>query len=200
MRQRPVLLLILVVVGIYAAFGEGMDRLSAAHFLRDLEIPAIGALRPVVWSGIMAAVAKPLGLGASEVMRRTIDTARSSSVSIGLLAVTAVVVVAGVVFALAPSFAVALGAFWVVRSLRNASDPIITAWLNHQVESRVRATVFSLRAQTDAVSQMTGGPAIGAVATFVSLRAGLVVATLALLPLMAILGISARRGRLETYR
>jgi DHA3 family tetracycline resistance protein-like MFS transporter len=60
--------------------------------------------------------------------------------------------------------------------------PLATAWLNQHVDSSVRATVFSIRNQADALGQILGGPVLGAIATLVSLRVEMVVAAFFLLP------------------
>jgi DHA3 family tetracycline resistance protein-like MFS transporter len=46
----------------------------------------------------------------------------------------------------------------------------------------VRATVFSMRGQADALGQMIGGPIVGLVATVFSLRAVMVLAGLMIAP------------------
>ena len=56
-------------------------------------------------------------------------------------------------------------------------------WINRTiVDSSVRATTLSMVSQADAVGQVVGGPAIGGLATAVSLRAGLAVGALMLVP------------------
>jgi DHA3 family tetracycline resistance protein-like MFS transporter len=60
------------------------------------------------------------------------------------------------------------------------------AWVNQHVESRVRATVLSMSSQANAIGQMAGGPAVGAIGTVSSLRVALVVGALLLTPAMAL--------------
>jgi DHA3 family tetracycline resistance protein-like MFS transporter len=74
--------------------------------------------------------------------------------------------------------------------------PLATAWANQSLEPSVRATVFSMQSQADALGQIIGGPILGALATAFTLRAGLVGAGLILLPalfLLAVFSFGARR-------
>ncbi|HET9016003.1 MAG TPA: hypothetical protein VFN57_10435, partial [Thermomicrobiaceae bacterium] len=64
--------------------------------------------------------------------------------------------------------------------------PIFTAWVNQGLEPRVRATIFSLAAQTDALGQIAGGPVLGLIGSAVSIPAALVTAGLALAPAIAL--------------
>ncbi len=87
-----------------------------------------------------------------------------------------------IVFGLAWNFGVALVAVLALNPIRGMNYPLATAWLNQHVDSSVRATVFSMRNQSDAFGQMIGGPILGAIATLVSLRVEMVVAALFLVP------------------
>lgn len=66
--------------------------------------------------------------------------------------------------------------------LRWVIDPIYTTWLAQSIDPRVRATVISISGQADALGQVAGGPAIGAIGLARSLRAALVVAGAVLAP------------------
>ncbi|MEE9278947.1 MAG: hypothetical protein V3V67_02115 [Myxococcota bacterium] len=58
----------------------------------------------------------------------------------------------------------------------------------------MRATVFSLESQTDAFGRIAGGPALGWLATAVSLRAAFIVAGLLLGPAIAFYAWGASRS------
>jgi DHA3 family tetracycline resistance protein-like MFS transporter len=68
--------------------------------------------------------------------------------------------------------------------MRRASEPLYSAWINRQIESRVRATVLSMSSQCDALGQVVGGPIIGLIASGVSIRAAMVVTGLSLAPVL----------------
>ena len=68
-RARPALLAILGIAAFAGMWSEGYDRLWQAHFIRDIGLPSLGGLDPVVWFGVFGAgtillsiaVAHPLG-------------------------------------------------------------------------------------------------------------------------------------------
>ena len=70
----------------------------------------------------------------------------------------------------------------------DAADPLFAVVLNDRLESRTRATVNSFAAQSDALGQIAGGLAIGAVAGLVSIPAALVLAATLLLAAPLTLG------------
>lgn len=66
--------------------------------------------------------------------------------------------------------------------LRRTNDPLKTVWVNQNLEPAVRATVFSMASQADALGQILGGPLLGLIATAISVRVGITVAGLFLAP------------------
>jgi hypothetical protein len=61
-------------------------------------------------------------------------------------------------------------------------QPIYMTLINLHIDQRLRATVLSIAGQADAIGQFVGGPAIGAIGTFYSLRAAMVAAGAVLSP------------------
>ncbi|NIV37434.1 MAG: MFS transporter, partial [Anaerolineae bacterium] len=81
--------------------------------------------------------------------------------------------------------------------LRNIADPLHTAWLNLSIdEPQVRATIFSVSGQADAVGQIAGGPVVGATGNR-SIRAALLSSALLLSPLLPLYGITILKGRIQ---
>jgi len=192
-RRHPVLLTILVIGAFYGAASEGFDRLWQAHLLVDIALPRLGAFKPIVWFGLIGAGATLLGLGATEVVRRRVDTASHVAVARALLAINALLVVSVVAFGLAGNFALALGAYWAASVLRTVADPLTAAWVAQNTGARLRATVFSLSSQANALGQIAGGPVVGAVGTLASVRAALAVSGLLLAPALALYARTLRR-------
>jgi hypothetical protein len=91
-----------------------------------------------------------------------------------------------ILFGLATNFALALVAIWLVDVFRTMTGPLYMAWINQHIESKVRATILSMSGQTNAIGQIAGGPAVGAIGTIFSLRAALVTAALLLTPALAL--------------
>jgi DHA3 family tetracycline resistance protein-like MFS transporter len=173
---------ILAIAAIAGAASEGLDRLTDVHFLEDFTFPDLGSADPIVWFGLISAGALLISIAAAEFARCFLGS-RDASARVRLLLVFNAVLVAAVcVFGLAAGFYLALAAYWAARVMRQTMLPLQAAWLNEHVDSRVRATVFSMAGQFDAGGQIVGGPAIGLLANVASVRAALVAAGLALLP------------------
>ncbi len=195
-RGQPVLITFLGLWGVFALCTEGMDRLWEAHLLASFTFPTFGGLDSVVWFGAIN-VAFMLGsVVVAEVVRRTVDTTNGPTAARVLFVFSAVRVVGVVVFGLAGSFEVAVGAYLVSMVLRSVSQPIFTGWVNRSLDPRTRATVLSMGGQVDAAGQLTGGPLIGLIGQLVSLRAAMVAAGLVLAPALPLIArATAQEGR-----
>jgi len=192
-RHRPFVASILGIGLVFGAFSEGFDRLSEAHFLRDLSFPLLGNLQPVVWFGMMSAATMLLSLPASELARRKVNTRNPAAVARALFAANALLSAGVIAFALAGSFWIALLTYLAASVLRQVQDPLYTTWLNQHVDSSMRATVISMGGQANALGQIAGGPGIGAVGAAVSLRAALALSGVLLTPALALYGRVLRR-------
>ena len=87
-------------------------------------------------------------------------------------------------------------AYWLVSKFSEARGPIYDAWMNQNVDSKIRATVFSMCAQADAVGQIAGGPILGLIATAISLRISIILAGLILIPTLFLYSYSIKRHKL----
>jgi len=102
------------------------------------------------------------------------------------------------VFACASEFWLAIGAWWLGGVFREAADPLIASWTNRHAEPEVRATLFSLRGQCDALGQFAGGPALGWLALRGSVPIALLASAALLLPIQLLFAAAARRARRES--
>jgi DHA3 family tetracycline resistance protein-like MFS transporter len=194
-RRRPILLTFLGITLLYGAFSEGFDRLQIAHLVDDFRFPALGNFPPVVWFGIISAVSTLLCIGATEIVRRRLDMNRHQLVSWVLFVFTALLSASVVLFALAGSFYLALAALWCASVFRTIRVPLFRAWQTQSIDPAVRATVLSIDGQTDALGQIAGGPALGALANYGSLRAALTVAGVILAPALLLFVRAGRQGQ-----
>lgn len=190
-RVRPLLVAILLVSLAYGVYSEGFDRLYTPHLL-SFDRPDVLGLDTPGWFGLIGAVEALLALGATEIARRRLRLEDGRAVSRALGWLYGGVALFTLLFGLAGGFPLALAAYWATRVLRGVSGPIYTAWLNQHTESSVRATVFSMAAQTNAFGQIAGGPAVGAIATAGSLRLALALAGLLLTPVLVLIGRARR--------
>jgi MFS transporter, DHA3 family, tetracycline resistance protein len=194
-RARPILLTILGITAFFGMYNEGFDRLWTPHLLENFTLPALGRLDPIYWFGIINVAFNVLGIVALELVRRKLDMQSHRTVTRALILLNLGIIVTVVAFGLAGSLAFALAVLIASSVMRRVIYPIKTAWINQNIESSVRATVISINGQADAVGQIAGGPAIGAIGTLVSLRAAMVTAGLVLTPGLLLYARALGQGR-----
>jgi len=84
-----------------------------------------------------------------------------------------------------PAIAGLLGVFFA----RNMQGPLYDTWLSEQIsDSSVRATVFSITGQSNAIGQAGGGAALGVVGNVWGIRAALAGGALAIAPALGLYG------------
>ncbi len=194
-RRQPILLGLLGTGFFYGLYSEGFDRLWTAHLLESFQGPWQGGGEPVMWFGLIEAVLLVISLATTEIVRRRVDTNRSFALGRALILNAAGIVIALAGFGLARSFWAALGLYWLIGAFRNIAAPLHTSWLNLSIdEPQVRATLFSVSGQANAIGQIAGGPAVGAIGN-TSIRAALVTSALLLSPVLPLYALIMRRGR-----
>jgi MFS transporter, DHA3 family, tetracycline resistance protein len=188
-RAAPVIVLLVGVALFMGASSEAFDRLKEAHFLRDVGLPVIGNLSPVVWFGLLWLVGMIIGFVGTTLLIRRVERRGLGTISTSLLCCAAFELVAMLVFALAWSPWIAIAGVLGVFLARNLANPLYTIWLNEQItDSRVRATVFSISGQSDAIGQAAGGPVLGVIGNVWGIRAALSAGALAILPALGLYG------------
>jgi len=188
-RAAPVIVLLVTVAVFMGASSESFDRLKEAHFLRDVGLPAVGSLSPVVWFGILWLIGMINGLIGTTLLIRRVERRGLATISRSLLACAAFQLAALLLFALAWSPWIAIVGVLGVFLARNLASPLYTIWLNEQItDSSVRATVFSISGQGDAIGQAAGGPGIGLIGNVWGIRAALTAGALVLLPALGLFG------------
>jgi DHA3 family tetracycline resistance protein-like MFS transporter len=194
--QRVVMLLIAVEL-FMGMSSEAFDRLKEAHFLRDVGLPSVGDLDPVIWFGIFWLVGMLIGFVAIGHLIKHVEGEGREAVSRFLFAFTALEMVAMLVFAFTGSTWVAITALLGVFFARDLAGPLYTTWLNQQItDSSVRATVISISGQANAIGQAGGGPVLGAVGNVWGIRAALALGAVVIAPALALYGRAiAHQGR-----
>jgi DHA3 family tetracycline resistance protein-like MFS transporter len=181
-RLRPVLLTILGIAVFTGAFSAGFDQLWNYYLLHRFTFPALGSLISVTWFCIIEAGIVLTNFCGLSVVRRYVDTNDHRSVVIALIVVNSLMVVCVIGFALAGQFALALTAFFLFTMAAGPSRSLGQVWMNQNLDSSVRATLFSLQGQVSAIAQMAGGPLLGIVATRMGAQTALIVAGIILSP------------------
>ncbi len=197
-RGRPVLITILLIGLFYGLYSEGFDRLSAPHLVTNFTFPALWSFKPIVWFGIFSVVGTLISLGVTEVVRRYTNMNNQRVVTRLLFGFNALGVVSLLVFALAGNFFLAVAAYLSFGVFRRVNEPIYTAWLTQNIDAKVRATVISMRGQVDALGQIAGGPPVGYIGTFFSLRVALVTVSIILSPVLVLFVYAFRKAKPET--
>jgi DHA3 family tetracycline resistance protein-like MFS transporter len=192
-RRRPLLLTFLAIVLVGGLYSEGYDRLWQAHLLRDLTLPALGSLNPVVWFGIIDIVAMLLVAGATEVIRRRLNTRNDKAVARMLIVSYGLLIAGLLVFALTVNIWIALAALWVVNIMRRSTDPVFSTWTNRHIDSNVRATVLSSFGQANALGQIGGGPFVGLIGDRLGIRAALSASAVLLSPVVWLIARASRQ-------
>jgi DHA3 family tetracycline resistance protein-like MFS transporter len=197
-RRTPIILLLLGTTLFAGAASEAFDRLREAHFIRDVGLPQLGSLDPVVWFGLFGVASMVVGLVGTTVLLRHFERATKGGMARLLFALTAVLAAGWMVFALAGNLALAVGALLVAGLARSLVGPLYMTWLNQQItDSSVRATVISISGQADAIGQSAGGPVLGVIGNVFGIRAALVGAALVLTPALGLYARATRHGGKE---
>jgi MFS transporter, DHA3 family, tetracycline resistance protein len=191
------LVLLLVATELFAGFGaEAFDRLTEAHVIRDVGIPA--AINPVFAFAAVSVVTMVFGFAAVGRVIRRVDRGGTGVVARLLVAFTVATIAAQIAFALAGSFWIVISVFLAALLARSLLAPLYTTWLNGQItDSSVRATVLSISSQANAVGQATGGPMLGVVGSVFGIPAALVAGALTTLPAAGLYARALRHGGLE---
>jgi MFS transporter, DHA3 family, tetracycline resistance protein len=195
--QRVVMLLIAVEL-FMGMSSEAFDRLKEAHFLRDIGLPSVGDLDPVIWFGIFWLVGMVIGFVAIGRLIKHVEREGREAVSRFLFAFTFLEMVAMLVFALTGSTWVAIAALLGVFFARDLAGPLYTTWLNQQItDSSVRATVLSISGQSNAIGQAAGGPILGAIGNVWGIRAALAAGGVVISPALGLYARAIRHGGQE---
>jgi DHA3 family tetracycline resistance protein-like MFS transporter len=192
-RVHPLLWMILLLGTIIGLSVGGFDRLYTAHFLRDVTLPAVSHVEPVVWLGVINGVVAVGSLAGLEIVRRRYRTTDQGVIITILLALYSGMLVGSFVFALTGTFIIAVSGFCLSQTLRNIGRPLLLLWINQNAERQIRATVISSYWQANALGQIIGSPLLGWLGTATSLRLALGVGTVLYTATLPLLLLARRR-------
>lgn len=178
-RRRPALGDILIIGLFFGLYSEGLDRFWQLHFLEQFTFDVI---KPVLLFGAFEAVSMLVSAGALSVIQTRIKLAGSQALIKAQTWITAGMLLMFYAFTWIPSLIPALIAYMLLTLLREIRYPVYRGWVNHKLDSSVRATILSVSGQMDSLGQISGGPAIGIIAERYSVRTALTVSASLLLP------------------
>ncbi|WP_421657441.1 MFS transporter [Leptothermofonsia sp. ETS-13] len=193
-KQQPVLMILLGVGVFHGLASEGLDRLWEMHFLQNFAFPDLGRLEPIVWFGLINAIASILSILGVELVRQRVKADHHLTAAKILFTIDSLLIISLITFSQAHSFELALAACWATDLLRAANEPIYIAWINQKLDSATRATVFSMSSQVSAIGQILGGPVIGVIANDLSVRAAIAASGIILVPVLLLYWRTFRHG------
>lgn len=195
--RSQTLLLLLVATELFAGFGaEAFDRLTEAHVIRDVGIPA--EIDPVLAFGAVSVVTMFFAFAAVTPIIHRVERGGTPAVARMLVAFTLATIAGQLAFAVGRGFWFVMAVFLGALIARGLLAPLYTTWLNQQItDSGVRATVLSISGQANAVGQATGGPALGVVGNAFGIPAALVAGALTTLPAAVLYVRALRHGGAE---
>ena len=196
-RTSSVLMAVLLISAVWGISSEGYDRLWEAHLLTNFTFPALGNLQPVVWFGIISISGSLLSLAVTEVNRRRLERTSQDPQRTArwLLVLSTLTVVTGLGLAWSGNFVLAFGVLMMRGVIGSLYGPLYDAWLIQHIRPEVRATVISMMGQVNAIGQVVGGPGVGAVGKFASIRAALTISALLYLPAPMLYGRVLRQAQ-----
>ncbi len=194
LRIRPALIGILAIGLVFGIYSEGYDRLNPAFLLERFTFPTWGGITIVTWFGVIGAAGMLLTALVTGTLARRVNFASPRHVAQIMTGLSAVLVACLFLLPLSKTLWVAMALIWAISALREGIAPLYTAWVNHRLDSSVRATVLSMSSQVDALGQIGGGPLVGAVALRAGIPAGLLTSAGLLAPVLLLFAWQLRES------
>ena len=172
----PVILLLIGVQLLHGHVRRGVRPAEGGALPAGRRPARVGDLDPVVWFGIFWLVGAAARFVATGWLIKRFERGGRRVVTSSLFTLTAMEMVAMLVFALTGSTWLAIASLLGVFFARDLAGPLYTIWLNEQIkDSSVRATVLSISGQANAIGQAGGGPVLGAIGNVWGIRVALAV-------------------------
>jgi MFS transporter, DHA3 family, tetracycline resistance protein len=188
LRLRPALAGILLIGLFFGLYSEGYDRLWTPFLLGRFQFPTWAGMTQVTWFGAIDAIGMLLTAAATEILQRRVNLRQTRAVSTAMGACSLVLVACLFAFPFSEALPTALALIWSISMLRQMAGPLYTAWVNHRLDPRSRATILSMSSQVDALGQIGGGPLVGVIAQSVGIPAGLFASAALLAPVLLLFG------------
>ncbi|MCQ9178687.1 MFS transporter [Streptomyces sp. IBSBF 2953] len=195
-RSSRVVLTMTLVSLFVGLSSEVVDRLWVDRILKDFTLtPVAGLDGPTVWFSIFSLIGTAISLVVSLTVNKVTPEAMNNRHPNRLMALLMSIQVAGIfLLGVSPVMGLALAGLWLRNASRDLAYPVQTAWMNRNLDSKVRATSFSMASQVDAFGQVVGGPSIGAIGSKLGVTAALASSAVVLSPAVVLyLGLKSVR-------
>ena len=196
-RARPRLVHVLGIGFFYGLFSEGFDRLWVKHLVDNFDLVGVFAISQVAFFAALRAVSTVAAIIVLRPVEKRLDTSQPLVIGRAMFLVTGLITAGLIGFSLSPWLGITLLAFLAIWVLRRVAAPLYTAWINQNLDSKTRATVLSISGQVDAVGQIAGGPAVGAIAKAFSVVAAITTSGLLLTPALYLISRANKRSESE---
>jgi DHA3 family tetracycline resistance protein-like MFS transporter len=195
-KGNQVLILLFSAVILGGLHSEGFDRLWTFRFLRDLSFPTISQMNPLYWFAIIHSGGILINITFIQWIKKSMKESVSIKILWLLSAINMVMASTIFIFAFAGHFYLAAASYWLTYTMKHSHHTLNDIIINKNIsDSRIRATVFSMKAQLDQVGQIIGGPIIGLIANKWSVSVGLLASGLIILPIIFIYLYLAKKMR-----
>ncbi|QFG00941.1 MFS transporter [Psychrobacillus glaciei] len=176
------LFLIALFVGFYS---EGFDRLWMSHLLNVSNIGNLTDEKLVLIMGGIQFMVVLISFVALHLMNRSSIHQNLKHIYMALFIGSIFIITSLIGFAFS-TYVVGLLVFYIIIQVtRKVMYPLEDVWLNKIIpESSLRATLFSVKGQVDAIGQIGGGPVIGLVASNFTIKTAIIVSAILLSPVL----------------
>lgn len=170
-RAYHVIGILLLISVFYGGHSEGIDRLWTPFLVQQFRLPFAPFISTVTWLGIIEVMLSLGALGGTEVLKRLNVTKDIHTIRKALFGFIVMITLSIMAFGTATTFWVAVAMFMILKLFQGMSHPLYQTWLNsHITDSQIRATMFSIGGQCDAIGQITCGPVVGWIGNTYGLR------------------------------
>lgn len=181
-KNNGVLKIVMVTAILFGAFSETFDRLWTPYLIENFTFPEFTGIKLATWFVGITMVATVLNIFATEIFKRKTDLSNHRSTTKALITGSLLLIFGVMGFGLAQGLFAAVVMYWLTFIFREMRYPLYDAWINQNATEKIRATVFSICSQADALGQIVGGPILGAIAAFIAIKTSIIVAGLLLVP------------------
>ena len=192
-RKNIVLRVAIITAVLFGVFSETFDRLWTPYLIENFNFPEFGNIKLAVWFAGIAMVSVLLGIFVAQIFGRKTDFSNHQSTVKALIAASSLLIFGVIGFGLAQGLFAAVAMYWLASIFREMRQPLYDAWISQNTAGKNRATVFSICNQADAAGQIAGGPVLGAIATFATMKISIIAAGLLLIPNIFLYAYSVKK-------
>lgn len=180
------IMFILLLTGlVFGLQSEGIDRLWSIHLLEGFTYKLEEVYNPVILFGVIKGILLILSPIFLEMINRRLNIKNPRSIFKSIILSTIIIVLSVIGFGLTKSVYHAIILYLIIGVVRNIIRPLYDILLNKLIKNpNIRATIFSVRDQFDAIGQIAGGPIIGVVGRVYSVRIALISSAIVILPVI----------------